>query len=56
MRFGLELIRTDTTYRLLGLSRNAWVALAVIAIGAGLLTRTGHRSPAIDPPPPAGAD
>jgi prolipoprotein diacylglyceryl transferase len=34
-RFLLELIRTDTTYRLLGLSRNAYVSLAVI-IGAGV--------------------
>jgi prolipoprotein diacylglyceryl transferase len=56
MRFGLELIRTDTTYRFWGLSRNAWVALAVIAIGAGVLTWTGRRSGAIDPPSPAGAD
>jgi competence protein ComEA len=28
MRFMLELIRTDTTFRFLGLSRNGWVALA----------------------------
>jgi prolipoprotein diacylglyceryl transferase len=34
-RFGLELIRTDTTYRLLGLSRNAYVSLAVV-LGAGV--------------------
>ncbi len=34
-RFGLELIRTDTTYRLLGLSRNAYVSLAVV-LGAGI--------------------
>ena len=34
-RLGLELIRTDTTYRLFGLSRNAWVSLAVVA-GAGV--------------------
>jgi prolipoprotein diacylglyceryl transferase len=34
-RFGLELIRTDTTYRLLGLSRNAYVSLAVM-LGAGI--------------------
>ena len=56
MRFGLELIRTDTTYRFLGLSRNAWVALAVIAIGAGVLTWNGRRSAAIDPPSPARED
>jgi prolipoprotein diacylglyceryl transferase len=33
-RFLLELIRTDTTYRLFGLSRNAYVSLAVM-LGAG---------------------
>ncbi len=33
-RFGLELIRTDTTFRLFGLSRNAYVSLAVV-VGAG---------------------
>lgn len=30
MRFLLELIRTDTTFRLLGLSRNGWVSLVVV--------------------------
>jgi prolipoprotein diacylglyceryl transferase len=34
-RFLLELIRTDTTYRLFGLSRNAYVSLAVV-LGAGV--------------------
>ncbi|HZD01816.1 MAG TPA: prolipoprotein diacylglyceryl transferase, partial [Actinomycetes bacterium] len=34
-RFGLELIRTDTTFRLFGLSRNAYVSLAVV-LGAGV--------------------
>lgn len=34
-RLLLELIRTDTTYRLFGLSRNAYVSLAVI-IGSGV--------------------
>ncbi len=33
-RFLLELIRTDTTFRVLGLSRNAWVSVAVV-LGAG---------------------
>ena len=35
-RFALELIRTDTSFRLLGLSRNGWVSLAVV-IGALVL-------------------
>jgi prolipoprotein diacylglyceryl transferase len=39
-RFLLELLRTDTTFRLLGLSRNAYVSLAlVLGAGAWLLLR-----------------
>src|SRR5918994_2818156 len=33
-RFGLELLRTDTTFRLLGLSRNAWISLALVIGGS----------------------
>jgi prolipoprotein diacylglyceryl transferase len=33
IRFTLELIRTDTTFRFLGLSRNGWVS-AVVVVGA----------------------
>ena len=36
-RFALELIRTDTTFRLAGLSRNGWVSLLVIAGAITLL-------------------
>jgi prolipoprotein diacylglyceryl transferase len=36
MRFLLELLRTDTTFRFLGLSRNGWVALGVTIAGAVL--------------------
>jgi prolipoprotein diacylglyceryl transferase len=53
-RFGLELIRTDTTYRFLSLSRNAWVSLAVFTAGSlGLWwwTRRQRGSEAGDPPP-----
>ena len=39
MRFLLELIRTDTTFRFIGLSRNAWVSLGVFLIGAVVLLR-----------------
>jgi prolipoprotein diacylglyceryl transferase len=60
-RFLLELIRTDTTYRLFGLSRNAYVSLAVM-VGAGVwLYRrerggTGEtREPATVGAVPAGA-
>jgi prolipoprotein diacylglyceryl transferase len=37
IRFLTELIRTDTTFRFLGLSRNGWVSLGAIALGIGLL-------------------
>jgi prolipoprotein diacylglyceryl transferase len=53
-RFLLELLRTDTTFRLLGLSRNAYVSLAVVA-GAGVwlyLRELRHRP--IDKPPAEG--
>ncbi len=43
MRFLLELIRTDTTFRLLGLSRNGMVALAV-AIGGAVWFRRYSQS------------
>ena len=36
-RFTLELIRTDTTFRLLGISRNGWVSILVAAGALGLL-------------------
>jgi phosphatidylglycerol---prolipoprotein diacylglyceryl transferase len=43
-RFLLELLRTDTTYRLLGLSRNAYVSLAVVAAcGIWLVVRERRR-------------
>lgn len=48
-RFLLELIRTDTTYRLFGLSRNAYVSLAVV-LGAGVwLFLRERRGPATEP-------
>jgi prolipoprotein diacylglyceryl transferase len=45
-RFLLELIRTDTTFRFLGLSRNAYVALAAMIGGAVLLYIYERRTPA----------
>ena len=33
IRFLLELIRTDTAFRLLGLSRNGWVSVGVVLLG-----------------------
>jgi prolipoprotein diacylglyceryl transferase len=41
-RFLLELIRTDTTFRFMGLSRNAYVAL-VVTLGAAVLLRIYER-------------
>ena len=51
-RFGLELLRTDTTYRLLGLSRNAYISLALVVGGSVWLWLRERRRPA----PEAGAD
>ena len=33
----MELIRTDTTFRFLGLSRNGWVSIGVMILGALVL-------------------
>jgi prolipoprotein diacylglyceryl transferase len=37
IRFAVELLRTDTTFRLLGLSRNNWIALLVFLGGLAAL-------------------
>ena len=48
MRFLLELIRTDTTFRLLGLSRNGWVSLvAVLGASAFVVWRERRSAPAV---------
>jgi prolipoprotein diacylglyceryl transferase len=44
MRFLLELIRTDTTFRLLGISRNGWVSLGAVVLGVFVLARGVKRS------------
>lgn len=49
-RFLTELIRTDTTFRFLGLSRNGWVSIAVViggSIGLYLRNRAKEEEPAI---------
>ncbi len=46
-RFLMELMRTDTTFRFLGLSRNAYVSLLAVAAGSALLaviTRRARRA------------
>lgn len=48
-RFLLELIRTDTTFRFLGLSRNGWVSIAVViggSVGLWLRNRGQEEEPA----------
>jgi prolipoprotein diacylglyceryl transferase len=47
-RFGLELLRTDTTYRLFGLSRNAYISLAVVIGGSVWLFLRERRHPAAE--------
>jgi prolipoprotein diacylglyceryl transferase len=53
-RFLLELLRTDTTFRLFGLSRNAYVSLAVVVGGSVwlFLRERGGRSAAEPRPQP----
>jgi prolipoprotein diacylglyceryl transferase len=52
-RFLLELLRTDTTYRLFGLSRNAYVSLAVVVGGSVWLALRERRRPAEPAEPPS---
>jgi prolipoprotein diacylglyceryl transferase len=46
IRFLMELIRTDTTFRFLGLSRNAWVSIGIVLIGA-LVLGWRRRAPVV---------
>ncbi|HWH33185.1 MAG TPA: prolipoprotein diacylglyceryl transferase [Egibacteraceae bacterium] len=57
IRFSMELLRTDTEWRLFGLSRNAYVALLVVLIGL-VGARLRQRAPEPEPEPEehAGAD
>ncbi|MCI0543019.1 MAG: prolipoprotein diacylglyceryl transferase [Actinobacteria bacterium] len=50
MRFLLELMRTDTTFRFLGLSRNGWVSIGVILIGFAVLYWRRDREPTSQTP------
>ena len=57
-RFLIELLRTDTTWRFLGLSRNNWIALAVCVAGAAALRwwqRSGVDAPRVGTPLPVPA-
>ena len=43
IRYLTELIRTDTTFRFLGISRNGWVAFFVVLAGAALIVWRQRR-------------
>jgi len=45
VRFAVELLRTDTTFRLLGLSRNNWIALFAFLAGLAGLRWWQRRGP-----------
>jgi prolipoprotein diacylglyceryl transferase len=46
LRFCTELIRTDTTFRIFGISRNGWVAVLILLLGiAGLVWRNRGPQP-----------
>jgi prolipoprotein diacylglyceryltransferase len=52
-RFLMELMRTDTTYRLLGLSRNGWISLAAVLAGVAWvwwMQRRGEPRVLVGPP------
>ncbi len=43
IRFMMELLRTDTTFRFLGLSRNGWVSIAAFIFGVGWIIYAQRR-------------
>ncbi len=43
IRFAMELMRTDTTFRFLGLSRNGWVSIAAFMFGVGWIIYAQRR-------------
>ena len=54
IRYLTELVRTDTTFRFLGLSRNGWVAAGVVLAGAAMVVwrqRRGDPQQRVAPPP-----
>ena len=44
VRFFMELLRTDTTFRFLGLSRNGWVSVGAFLFGVGWIVYTQRRA------------
>jgi len=55
-RFGLELLRTDTTFRLAGLSRNAWISLTLVVGGSVWLWLRERRRPPAEAEEEAGPE
>jgi prolipoprotein diacylglyceryl transferase len=52
-RFLLELMRTDTTFRLFGLSRNGWISAGAVLFGIGMLVymqKRGEKRTLVGPP------
>ena len=52
-RFLLELMRTDTTFRLFGLSRNGWISAGAVLFGIGMLIymqKRGEKRTLVGPP------
>jgi prolipoprotein diacylglyceryl transferase len=43
IRFAMELLRTDTTFRFLGMSRNGWVSIAAFLFGIGWIIYAQRR-------------
>jgi hypothetical protein len=43
IRFVMELLRTDTTFRFLGMSRNGWVSIAAFMFGVGWIIYAQRR-------------
>ena len=44
IRFAMELLRTDTTFRFLGMSRNGWVSIAAFLFGVGWIIYAQRRA------------
>jgi hypothetical protein len=52
-RFVMELMRTDTTFRFVGLSRNGWLSALAVGVGIGLfwwMQRRGEPRVLVGPP------
>ena len=55
-RFGMELLRTDTTFRFLGLSRNGWISAGVVLGASAWLWLRERRHPPAEAEAEAGPE